>query len=166
VASAVYGILCFALIEVAVLFILPLQVDFNQTIAFGTICAATVISYFSLVQYMQTFSKDEQTKFLRTYIFNGKQAVSVTSLTVSAEPNSSSFHHPCNSKSAPAPRASEEARRGEHRSSQERKHVGRRQQPPEQPQRGQRRLARGQQRPVSRCQHGDENKDNEQCDGY
>jgi amino acid transporter len=71
IASAVYGILCFALIEIAVLFILPLNIDFDQTIAFGTICAATVISYYAVVQYTQTFSTDEQVKFLRTYIFNG-----------------------------------------------------------------------------------------------
>lgn len=72
IASAVYGILCFALIEVAVLFILPLQMDFNQTIAFGCIFTAATVYYFTVVQYIQTFSPEEQTKFLRTYIVNGR----------------------------------------------------------------------------------------------
>jgi hypothetical protein len=77
VASAVYGILCFALIEVAVLFILPLQVDFNQTIAFGCICIVAVLHYYAVVQDAQTFSPEEQDKFLRTYIYNGKRLISV-----------------------------------------------------------------------------------------
>jgi amino acid transporter len=72
IASAVYGILCFALIEIAVLFILPLQVDFGQTIAFGTICTAMVLYYYAVVHDTQTFSPEEQEKFLRTYIINGE----------------------------------------------------------------------------------------------
>lgn len=75
IASAVYGILCFVLIEVAVLFILPLSINFNQTIAFGCLCAAAVTHYYTVAQYKQTFSADEQEKFFRTYIFNGKAQI-------------------------------------------------------------------------------------------
>lgn len=70
--GAVYGIACFAVVELAVLFVLPLRVDFHQTTAFLCICAVAAAHYFLVAQYAQTFSPEEQEKFMRTYIINGE----------------------------------------------------------------------------------------------
>ena len=77
IPSAIYGILIFALKEVSVLFILPLQVNFYQTIAFGIVCVCAVIHYFTVVVHYQTFSPEEQEKFMKTYVVNSKKYLSL-----------------------------------------------------------------------------------------
>lgn len=73
IVSAVVGILCFALIEISVLFILPLQANFYHTYAFfGTIVLA-IVYYATVVVHAQTFSPEEQENFMRNYIINGER---------------------------------------------------------------------------------------------
>lgn len=71
IASAVVGILCFSLIEISVLFILPLRVNFYETYAFLGAVVLAVLYYYAVVVKTQTFSPEEQEKFMRTYVING-----------------------------------------------------------------------------------------------
>ena len=73
IPSAIIGILCFALIEISVLFILPLRVNFYHTYSFIGAVVLAVIYYYTVVVHAQTFSPEEQENFMRNYIINGER---------------------------------------------------------------------------------------------
>jgi ethanolamine permease len=69
IASAVYGICYFLLVLFTLLFA---QLDFNALCAFVPYIVLSVVYYFKVVESRQFFSKDEQQKFMKAYILNGK----------------------------------------------------------------------------------------------
>jgi amino acid transporter len=77
IPSAIYGILVFFWIEVSLLFVLPLRVDWYATIAFFAYFAAILLYYRLVVEQQQTFSHEEQEKFMKAYVINGRLLLSV-----------------------------------------------------------------------------------------
>jgi amino acid transporter len=71
IASAVYGIVVFSIIEISLLFVLPLRVDWYATIAFFAFVAAILLYYYVVAESHQTFSPEEQEKFMKAYVING-----------------------------------------------------------------------------------------------
>ena len=67
--SAIYGIIYFSAVVLSLLFA---QLDFNALIAITPYTIIAVIYYFKVVESRQFFSKDEQAKFMKAYILNGK----------------------------------------------------------------------------------------------
>ena len=74
VPSAIVGILCFAAIEISVLFIYPIRHNFAETYGFIVFMVLCVVYYWTVVVRTQTFSEDEQKIFMCAYIINGKFA--------------------------------------------------------------------------------------------
>jgi amino acid transporter len=72
VTSAVVGILVFFWIEISLLFVLPLRVDWFATIAFFSFVVAVLLYYYLYAKDHQSFSAEEQQKFMKAYIINGK----------------------------------------------------------------------------------------------
>ncbi len=69
IVSAIYGIIYFGLVLGTLLFS---QLDFNALLAFVPYMILAVVYYFKVVEARQFFSKDEQQKFMKAYILNGK----------------------------------------------------------------------------------------------
>jgi ethanolamine permease len=69
IASAIYGILYFALVLTTLLFA---QLDFNALCAFTPYVFIAIVYYYQVVESRQFFSKDEQQQFMKAYILNGK----------------------------------------------------------------------------------------------
>ena len=72
IISAIYGIIYFGLVLTTLLFA---QLDFNALCAFAPYMLLAVVYYYQVVEARQFFSKDEQQKFMKAYIMNGKLIV-------------------------------------------------------------------------------------------
>jgi hypothetical protein len=70
IASAIYGILYFAVVVASLLF---LQLDFVALIAFVPLMILSVVYYYKVVESRQFFSKEEQQKFMKAYILNANR---------------------------------------------------------------------------------------------
>eukprot|EP00600_Ochromonadales_sp_CCMP1393_P005389 CAMPEP_0174954918 /NCGR_PEP_ID=MMETSP0004_2-20121128/695_1 /TAXON_ID=420556 /ORGANISM="Ochromonas sp., Strain CCMP1393" /LENGTH=697 /DNA_ID=CAMNT_0016202793 /DNA_START=5 /DNA_END=2094 /DNA_ORIENTATION=- len=74
IPGAVLGILVFVLVEIALLFILPVvKHGWGATIAFFGIWIVAMVYYYAHVEHHQYFSPDEQKKFMRAYIINANK---------------------------------------------------------------------------------------------
>lgn len=73
IASAVYGIIFYAMVLCTVFFG---QLDFNALVAFIPYIGLSIVYYYRVVESRQFFSKDEQAKFMKAYILNGKGTLS------------------------------------------------------------------------------------------
>ncbi len=69
IASAIYGMVYYAMVLCTVFFG---QLDFNSLIAFVPYIGLSIVYYYRVVEARQFFSKDEQAKFMKAYILNGK----------------------------------------------------------------------------------------------
>ncbi len=69
IASAVYRIVYYTMVLGTVFFG---QLDFDSLLAFVPYMGLSILYYYRVVESRQFFSKDEQAKFMKAYILNGK----------------------------------------------------------------------------------------------
>ena len=67
--SAAYGVIYFSAVLMSLLFV---QLDFNSLAAFIPYLVVATIYYYKVAESRQFFSREEQEKFMKAYILNGK----------------------------------------------------------------------------------------------